>query len=154
MKATGHSGRYLPGEVLNFVWHVDFKKYYYLKFYVWGKKSTKALKLEMAEYRETNHVSEKNSSESTRSSYIKDLLWVFFFFCTLVHPLKLPGMAALALLLLVGASWERSLNNCVSGYGPCFPVLSLTVATDCSTFAFLSVQESNSDSVDEIALFK
>lgn len=54
MKATGHSGMYLPGEVLNLVWHVDFLKYYFLKFYVWRKKGTKASKLEMAEYRETN----------------------------------------------------------------------------------------------------
>lgn len=63
-------------------------------------------------------------------------------------------MPALALLLLVGASWEMSLNPCLSGYGPCFPVLSLTVATDWSTFAILSVQESSFDSMDEIALFK
>lgn len=152
MKPTGHSGMYLPGEVLNFVWHVDFLKYYYLKFYVWRKKGTKASKLEMAEYRQTNGVSEK---ELFRKSW---LFWsqrsFVVFFCTLVPSLKLPGMPTLALLLLVGASWKMYLNHGSPGYGPHFPMLSLPAATDCSAFTFLAVQESSFGSTDEIALFK
>ena len=88
--------------------------------------------------------------------------WLFFrqrslviFFWTLVPPLQLPEMPALALLLLVGASQGISLNCGSPGYGPDFPVLSLPGVTDCSASTFLAVQDSSFGSMDEmIDLFK
>lgn len=101
VKATGRSGMYLPREVLNFVRHVDFLKYYYFKFCMWRKKGTKVSKLEMAECSKTNGVRKKILQKVLALLTSKVSCG---FFCTFLPPLKLPEMTALALLLLAEAS--------------------------------------------------
>lgn len=129
----GHSRMYLLGEVLNSVWHVDFLKYYYFKFYVWKKKGTKSSKLGMAEYRETNVEYGKKKQHSPSFSYDKSLLcfWLFFFF-TFMPSLEFWEMPALVLVLV---SCPSIMNS--PWCGPHSPVFSLPAAVVCSLPSWL-----------------
>lgn len=129
----GHSRMYLLGEVLNSVWHVDFLKYYYFKFYVWKKKGTKSSKLGMAEYRETNveYGKKKNTVLAflmTKAFYV----FGFFFFFTFMPFLEFWEMPALVLVLMACPSIMNS-----PWCGPHSPVFSLPAAVVCSLPSWL-----------------
>ena len=143
----GHSRMYLLGEVLNSVWHVDFLKYYYFKFYVWKKKGTKSSKLGMAEYRETNvEYGKKNNTVlaflMTKAFYV----FGFFFF----HIYAILGILRNA----SSGTCPRvmSLNHELTMmWSPFSCVFS---ASCCSLqFAFLAVKGPSFGSVDEVTLF-
>lgn len=144
----GHSRMYLLGEVLNSVWHVDFLKYYYFKFYVWKKKGTKSSKLGMAEYRETNVEYGKKKQHSPSFSYDKSLLcfWLFFFF----HIYAILGILrnASSGTCPHGMSLNHELTMMWSPFSCVFS------ASCCSLqFAFLAVKGPSFGSVDEVTLF-
>ena len=143
----GHSRMYLLGEVLNSVWHVDFLKYYYFKFYVWKKKGTKSSKLGMAEYRETNVEYGKKKPQSWLFLWQKPSMFLAFFFFHIYAILGILRNASSGTCPRV-MSLNHELTMMWSPFSCVFS------ASCCSLqFAFLAVKGPSFGSVDEVTLF-